>query len=389
MTENMLKGKFSKWLPLISLTLATFVINTAECLPIGLLSSISEDFGISEARGGLLISVYAWVVALISVPLMLLFAKVNLRKLLLYTLLVFALCHVLSTFSNSFGFLLASRVGIACAHAVFWSIVSPLSTRIAPDGKGAVGLSMVMAGTAIALIVGMPVGRMIGLHAGWRMAFGSIAIAASATFLLLLFVFPKVQNNGSFKLRELPALLKNPALLGIYLMTIVVVSAHYTGYSYIEPFMLQVAELGENTVTLALMIFGFAGIIGSYLFAKHFDRHEHLFIGMAVGGIAVSLLLLNPSAVSVYTLIALFIIWGTAFTSLDLVFSAEVIKVVPQADMIAMALYSSIFNIGIACGSLAGGAVCTVLSISMTSVVGGVIGLLGLVYCLKRLTKLL
>ena len=57
-----------KWLPVISLTLSTFIFNTSEFIPIGLLTSIADDFAITESKAGLLITIYAWVVALASLP---------------------------------------------------------------------------------------------------------------------------------------------------------------------------------------------------------------------------------------------------------------------------------------------------------------------------------
>ncbi|MDE6684584.1 MAG: sugar transporter, partial [Duncaniella sp.] len=81
--------KQSFWIPLGILTLAGFTFNTSELIPIGLLSDIASSFGVSEARAGLLITVYAWVVALMSLPLMLLFAKLEFRRLMLGVVSVF------------------------------------------------------------------------------------------------------------------------------------------------------------------------------------------------------------------------------------------------------------------------------------------------------------
>ena len=59
-----------QWLPLIGLTCAAFIFNTSEFMPIGLLTDISASFHISEAATGVMISVYAWGVMLLSLPLM-------------------------------------------------------------------------------------------------------------------------------------------------------------------------------------------------------------------------------------------------------------------------------------------------------------------------------
>lgn len=103
------KGTFSKWLPVISLTFSAFIFNTSEFIPIGLLTDIADDFSITESRAGLLITIYAWVVAIASLPLMMAFSKTENKKLLLSIVALFTASHVLSGFSSSYGMLMFSR----------------------------------------------------------------------------------------------------------------------------------------------------------------------------------------------------------------------------------------------------------------------------------------
>ena len=103
----MSKEKF--WLPLCILTVAGFTFNTSELIPIGLLSDIAGSFGVSEARAGLLITVYAWVVALMSLPLMLLFARMEFRKLMIGVVSVFFLSHVATVMSTGYYSLMGAR----------------------------------------------------------------------------------------------------------------------------------------------------------------------------------------------------------------------------------------------------------------------------------------
>ena len=173
------KESFSRWLPLVGLTFAVFVFNTSEFMPIGLLTDIATDLNISEARAGLLISVYAWVVAIMSLPLMIKASKMELKRL-------FVVSNVGSALAEGYYTLMLSRIGVACAHSIFWSIASPLAVRTVPDGKRALALSAIATGSSVAMVVGLPLGRVIGLYVGWRMAFMSIAIMALGTVICLL-----------------------------------------------------------------------------------------------------------------------------------------------------------------------------------------------------------
>ena len=95
------------WAPVIGLTLSAFIFNTSEFIPIGLLTDIAQDFQITEARAGLIITVYAWIVTVLSLPLMLLASKMEYKKLLLSILAIFVVSHVLSGIATGFYTLMA------------------------------------------------------------------------------------------------------------------------------------------------------------------------------------------------------------------------------------------------------------------------------------------
>lgn len=83
-------------------------------MPIGLLTDIADSFHITEAHAGVLITVYSWIVMLLSLPLMLLLNKIDFKRLLLGTIALFGIFQMLSAFSASYGMLMISRIGVAC-----------------------------------------------------------------------------------------------------------------------------------------------------------------------------------------------------------------------------------------------------------------------------------
>ena len=383
--KNGSRSGFKAWLPVIGLTFSTFIFNTSEFIPIGLLSDIAGDFGITEANAGMLITVYAWVVALASLPLMLIFAKTENRKLMLSITAIFAASHILSGFAKDFYMLMISRIGVACSHAIFWSIVTPLAVRLAPEGKGSTALSIIVCGSSIAMIIGLPLGRTIGLHLGWRATFLIIAVLAAVILAILAAVLPKMPGDGSISLRKLPALIKSPALLSIYLVTVIAITGHFTGYSYIEPFLGQVAGLGSNWITIVLTIFGVVGLAGSWIFSRCYDRYRRRFIQFAVAGICIFLLLLHAAALNPVTAVILCVFWGFAINFYNLSFQSEIIRNAPKGTAVAMSIYSGIYNIGIGGGALIGGYVCSGISISCIGYVGGAIALVAAIICFRKM----
>lgn len=121
------------WMVLIGLTCAAFIFNTSKFIPIGLLTDIANDFSITEAQAGWIISIYALIVMLLSLPLMIVVSRFEMKKLLSSVIFVFVGFQLLSAVSTSYHMLMLSRIGVACTHSIFWSIVSPLAVRTVPE----------------------------------------------------------------------------------------------------------------------------------------------------------------------------------------------------------------------------------------------------------------
>lgn len=346
------------WAALVGLTMAAFIFNTSEFVPIGLLSDIAADFGKTESETGMLISVYAWCVALLSLPLMILASRMEMRRLMLVLAGAFAAFQCVSWASGSYGMLMASRVGVACCHSIFWSIVSPMAVRIVPAGHKAMALSTIATGSAVAMIVGLPLGRAVGLLLGWRMTFLSVAGVAALALAFMSVTLPHLPSEGKFALSKLPALLGNRALVLLYAFTAIWVVGYYTAYSYIEPFLGQVAAMSEHNVTLTLMLFGVAGIVGGQVFARLYGRGPLRFIGFMAVLMAVCLGLLRLSAASEWAVWAVCLAWGLSTTACNIAQQSELIAMTSAADTaVAMSIYSGIFNLGIGTGAAVGGVV--------------------------------
>lgn len=378
-----------KWLPVISLTLSTFIFNTSEFIPIGLLTSIADDFAITESKAGLLITIYAWVVALASLPLMMAFAKTENKKLMLSLVALFTASHILSGFSNSYVMLMISRIGVACSHAVFWSIVTPLAVHVAPEGHRSTALSMIITGSSIAMIVGLPLGRAVGLMVGWRVTFLLIAILSAIVLCLLAAFLPKVPSDNNISLKTLPTLVSTPALLCIFVMTALTITGHFTAYSYIEPFLGQAAGFTNGEITMVLSAFGVIGIIVSVLFSKYYDRHQFAFLRVAVLGICICTLLLGISSGNSFIMVCTCLLWGLSINCFNISLQSCIIDYSPFGTAIAMSIYSGIYNVGIGAGALVGGIVCSHIGIPFVGYVGGAVSLVSALFFLLTVTPVL
>ena len=376
------------WSSILCLALAAFIFNTTEFVPVGLLPNIAESFSMDVAHAGLLLTIYAWAVSLLSLPLTVLTAKMERRKLLIFLFCLFIGSHILAGFAWSFYSLMVARIGIACAHAVFWAITTPLAVRLAPNGKKAKAMGFIVVGTSMATVLGIPIGTMIGQLVGWRVTFLCIGFIAFCVMASLLCLLPAVPSMNTISLKAIPKVLKRPVLLNIYLLTAIIITGHFTAYTYITPFMLNVGGFSEQIVVSLLLAVGFSGMIGSLIFAKYSEPHPTAILVMPVILLIICLLSLYVCSFSLITAILQGMVWGLAITIIGMVMQSKVIDAAPDAADIATSVYSGIYNIGIGGGAFVGSQVLVYLSTHYIGFVGAIFVIIALIlfYFLSKKT---
>ncbi|MBM2769808.1 sugar transporter [Burkholderia anthina] len=363
------------WWGVLALALTAFIFNTTEFVPVALLSAIGDSLHMQPTSVGLMLTIYAWAVAVVSLPITFVTRHVERRKLLVCALLVFIGSHVVTGVAWNFTVLMIGRLGIACAHAVFWSISVPLAVRLAPSGRKSRALSLLAMGTAIAMVAGIPLGRVIGEALGWRVTFLVIGGAAAVALLLLRATLPLLPSQGAGSLASIGSFLRKPALVSLYAITVLVVSAHFTSYTYIEPFVQSINHASSGRITYVLILFGVAGVPAALCFNRVFPERPADFLLASIIALSACLLILFPSALNIVTLSVHTLVWGGAIVCFGLAMQAWVLKLAPDATDLAVSIFSGLYNVGIGAGALLGNHIAADFGLPWIGTFGGVVGI--------------
>ena len=348
------KAERTQYWRVVIMACAAFIFNTTEFVPVALITDIGYSFDMQSSDVGLMMTVYAWTVMIMSLPAMLATGDMERKDLLLKLFVIFIIGHIISVIAWNYWILLIARMCIAVAHSLFWAITASLVMRVAPKNKKTQAIGMLAIGTSLATILGLPLGRVVGQLVGWRITFAIIAALAVVVMILIMRLLPNLPSKNAGSLSSLPILAKRPLLTGLYATTVLIVSAHFTAYTYIEPFMVQIGQMDPNLTTMILLVFGISGVRASVIFNRLYRFGATQFIIHAILLLAISLGFMLTSAGYTATMFALAFIWGIGISCIGLALQMRVLQLAPDATDVASAIYSGIFNAGIGAGALFG-----------------------------------
>src|SRR3984957_10979709 len=175
---------------LIILSLSAFAAVTTEMSPVGLLPAIGHAFGVAESTAGLLVSLYAVLVAALAVPLTLATRRVPGKRLLLIALGSYTVSNVISALAPSFALLAAGRAVGGVTHALFFSVFIGYVTRLVPPAQTGRALAIASGGASAGFVLGVPLTTALGNAAGWRAAFVALAALTAVAGVLVAVRLP-------------------------------------------------------------------------------------------------------------------------------------------------------------------------------------------------------
>lgn len=368
---------FRRWLAVFSLACGTFVLVNTEFLPIGLLSPIARSLGVTEGHAGLAVMLPG-LIAAISAPLIMLFAKrMDRRRLLLLLSATVILANGIAVMADSFNVLLIGRIILGVGVGGFWSFAIPSGRRLVPEEQGARAISLITAGVAVGTVAGVPAGAFIGDLFGWRMAFTLNAVMALVIFVLQWIALPSLPAQQSIGLRAMLGVTKVPGIRYALIIGVFMAGGHFAAYTYLEPWLRFDLHLSASSISLLLMGYGIAGLIGtlaSEFTVREFGVKRAFMLNMLL--LSLSVLVLSTFHVPLALASALVILWGLAFGALPVCLNIWTYQASPALFETGSALLVCVFQTSLALGALFGGVLADNAGVSSAFLLGGVLTLL-------------
>ncbi|WP_371573352.1 Cmx/CmrA family chloramphenicol efflux MFS transporter [Streptomyces sp. NBC_01314] len=343
-------------LPLYLLAMAVFAMSTSEFMLAGLLPDIASDLDVTVGTAGTLTSAFA-VGMVVGAPLVAALARNwPRRSSLLWFILTFAAAHTVGAITTSFPVLFATRVVAALANAGFLAVaLTVAATLVSSDRKGR-ALAVLLSGTTVATIAGVPGGSVLGTVFGWRATFWAVAALCLPAALGILKAIPaggaKEEATGGPVLRAELARLTRPPLLLVMLLGALVNAATFGSFTFLAPVVTGTAGLSELWISVVLVLFGVGSFTGVAVAGRLSDQRPGLVI--AVGG---PLLLIGWPALAVLAdepvaLLALVFVQGALSFALGSTLITRVLYEAAEAPTMAGSYATAALNVGAAVGPL-------------------------------------
>ena len=338
--------------PLILLASCVFFAICTEMLPVGLLPEIGRGLGVTSSAAGVLVSCYAVLVAVMSVPIAAIAERWPRRTVLGLLLATYALSNLLFAAAPDYAVAVVARTIGGLAHAGFFAVAVAAAVSLVDGAQSGRAIAVVMVGNALALVFGVPLGTVLGTALGWRWAFVVIAVALGGLAVAVVRVLPRQQPTRSTSRTSVLSGVRRPAVMVMAAVITLLALGHFTLYTYVSPLLLH-DGVARPDVGLVLFGYGCGGVLGLVVAGAVVTRRPDEALAGDIVLMGLSLLLASVVA-STAGIVAVVVIWGVAFGAFPTLTQTVMLRSAGDATDAATALVNATTNIGIAGGALLG-----------------------------------
>jgi DHA1 family inner membrane transport protein len=372
--------------PLALLAACVFFAVCTEMLPVGLLPQIGRGLKVSQSSAGILVSLYAILVAIMSVPIAAVAERWPRRTVLALLLGGYTLSNVIFAVAPDYAVAIVARSIGGLAHAGFFAVaVAAAVSLVDPDQSGR-AVTIVMGGNAVALVFGVPLGTVLGTALGWRWAFVVLAAALAGLALAVLRVLPEQASSRTTSQASVMTGIRRPAVVVMAVVITLLALGHFTLYTYISPLLLH-DGVARPDVGIVLFGYGLGGVLGLLAAGAVVSRRPDEALVADIVLLILSLVLAAAVA-STIGITAVVVVWGAAFGAFPTLTQTVMLRTAGNATNAATSLVNATTNLGIAGGALLGSRLLGVVAVPDLGWVGAALVGVSLVVFAARFRRL-
>ncbi|EFU39242.1 major facilitator superfamily MFS_1 [Paenibacillus vortex V453] len=362
------------------LALGVFLTATSELIVSGILYAIADDLHISLALAGQLITAYSLAFAIGTPFLVSLTSRINRKKVLLGSLLLFIVGSLASYASSHVWLLMGSRIILGISSGVYLVAAMGTAAKLVPPDKLGRAIGTIVLGFSSAMVLGVPLGITITNMLNWQSIFLLLALLTLLVAFVLAKLLPDVEGDAAVPFHQQFKVLGSVVILSALFLTFFRESGNSVLFTYITPFIQDIFHIKPSSISLMMLVFGLFGAIGSKLGGYAIDRFgpSRVITLSTLIHIGVFALLPLLSGKSLIGLMLISIMVLSMFAAGPAV-QSYFIQRAPGSSNLILSLNTSVVHFGLAAGAGAGGFMLnTTSTLQYHPWLGGVVLALGL-----------
>ncbi|WP_428232631.1 MFS transporter [Flavobacterium sp.] len=362
-------------------------ILTAEFAVIGIMPQIAAHYQITMDQAGILMSAFAFVVAVAGPFMSLLSSGFDRKKVMMASLTLFLIASVVSSFSPPFWLLLAIRILPAFLHSVYYAAAIAAVINVAQEKDQHKMMAIALSGVSIATVSTIPLATYLASLFTWQYSFVFQSVICLLALLCVYRVMPAMPVKVKPTIGSQVKILKNPSVILSLLMILFMFAAEFSLYSYFAGYLYDVKKINAISISYFMFLFGIAGLAGTWLAGKVLSRNiPATTIGFIAACNIIIPIFLYLSGISIFWIVPLITLWGVAYAPGFLIATSSISSAAPGALEFSNGMAASFANFGITIGTLTGGAVIAAYGVNELPYVALFFGCVAIIMTLIRIS---
>lgn len=342
---------------ILILAIGTFSILNTEVGIIGILPLIAEKFSVDITQAGLLVSLFALIIAGAGIIMPLLFSGFNRKKVMIAVLTIFSVCNLIAAFAPNFAVVLTARLIPAFFHPIYCSLAFVVAASLVDKKNVPQAISKVMMGVSAGIVIGIPVTSFIANTFSYQTAMLFFTLMNIIALVLTLIMIPSMPVKEKISYGSQLSVLKQ-SITWMSLFTVSAIGASlFAVYAYIAQYLQEISRISGENLSLALLLFGCVSILGNFLAGKFLSRNAQKTATLYPVLFCILYMLVFVLGEFSIAMIPVIFFWGMLNGIGNNIQQFWIMSAIPKAPDFANGLFISFGNLGTTIGTFAGGVI--------------------------------